>query len=536
MKTISYFITILTIISLGGCSHFEELNKNPNASTDLNPNLQIANIQMRQSESHHIQHRYLTYPGGFMKQWTGDWSITQYGGHAAKNQSQMDEPWGDSETGFYPRIVKEVVDVIERTKGDPNQVNVNSVARILKVENFLRFTDRYGDIPYFNAGMGYYTGDYNVPYDKQEDIYNDFFKELSEASAALTAGGDLLTNDLYYNGDIAKWKRFANSLHLRIAMRLVKVNPDLARQEAEKAIAAGVFASNADICMVKHENYLNPGSGLGPGNGLAIRLSNQGDPTQNQFRLTTEIISAMESRQDPRILYYGGIYRDDSPGTDITSQVLAYFSGQPYSYLTIPGQHFTWDEGMWRPNIDITVNGENVNVAVAYQLLQPNKMIQKYDAPFVHMTYAEVEYLLAEAAFRWNIGTGSAQSHFEKALEASVRQWSVYGVNSFDETAISNYVSFNSAKFAGNELTEINTQLWILHFLDPHETWSNWRRTGIPQMTFVVWPDNASNGQFPRRLIYPIEEQIQNAENYREAVKRMGGTDDWINRVWWDKE
>jgi hypothetical protein len=318
-------------------------------------------------------------------------------------------------------------------------------------------------------------------------------------------------------------------------MRLIKIAPAKARVEAEKAVANGVFTSNSDICFVKHENYQNPGDGKGPGNGLATRLSNQGDAMNNAFRLTTELIAAMEDRYDPRILYYGGVYYNDGAGTEITQQVRTALGNCQYQYMTFPSQYFSYED--WRPAIDIIANGQTLNVAHSFQRLQPSKLITRFDAPFIHMTYAEVEFLLAEAAFRgWNAGSGSAQSHFEKGLEAAVRQWSVFGITNFDETAISDFVNFNKNNFAGNELAEINTQLWILHFLDPLETWSNWRRTGLPNITFTVYPDNGSNGKIPRRMEYPVEEQTKNKENYQEAVSRMGGTDDWTNRVWWDKE
>jgi hypothetical protein len=529
---IKIYILLLCLagINFVGCSHFEELNKNPHKSSDLDPNLQIATVQMRQSENHQEWHRYICYPGGFMHQWCGDWATVNYGGHCVKSTAFTEQLW----MSYYPYIIRDAVDVVQRTSDNPAYVNVNSIARIIKVENFLKLTDYYGDIPYFNAGMGYYTGNYNASYDKQEDIYDDFFKELSEASAALTASDDLLTHDLYYDGNIEKWRKFANSLHLRIAMRLIKINPEKARTEAEKAIAAGVFTSNDDICFVSHENYQNPGSGEGPGNGLATRLSNQGDAINNAFRLSTELISSMENRYDPRILYYGGVYYNNGEATEITQAVKAALNCD-YQYMTFPAQYFSYED--WRPAIDIVVNGQTLNVSHSFQRLQPSKLITRFDAPFVHMTYAEVEFLLAEAAYRgWNVGGGSALSHFEKGLEAAVHQWSLFGVTSFDEAAIANFIEFNKNNFAGNELIEINTQLWILHFLDPLETWSNWRRTGIPEINFIVWPDNTSDGKIPRRMEYPLEEQTKNEANYQEVLIRMGGTDSWTNRVWWDKE
>ncbi|GHU93433.1 hypothetical protein FACS1894156_0260 [Bacteroidia bacterium] len=537
MKTLNYILYCSILLAGTACTDFDELNSDPNKSTDMDPNLQIATVQMRQSEDHQEWHRYLIYPGGFMAQWAGEWATVDYGGKAKRNAAYMEYMW----IMYYPYIIRDVVDVVERTKGNPKYVNVNAVGRILKVENFLRLTDYYGDIPYSNAGMGYYSGDFNAKYDPQEQIYNDFFNELTTAAAALTVGGDPLSHDLYYNGDIEKWRRFANSLHLRIAMRLIKVNPAKAREEAEKAIARGVLNSNSDICYVKHEDHQNPGDGKGAGNGLTTRLSNQGAAATNAFRLTTELVTAMEDRKDPRILYYGGMYLNTGAAPDILQPVrdtlakLLEVTTCPLSYITTPAQYFSYDNLDGRPEIKIELGGQQVSVPHSYQRLQPNKMIQKFDAPFIHMTYAEVEFLLAEAAQRgWNAGGETAEEHFVKGLEAAVRQWSLFGVTNFNNTAIADFVNYNKANFAGNELVEINTQLWILHFMDPLETWSNWRRTGIPDLNFVVFPDNTSGGQIPRRIEYPKDEQMKNPTFYNEALDRMGGTDSWTNRVWWD--
>jgi hypothetical protein len=529
MKTIKHILCIFTLAAVCSCSNFDELNKNPHKSTDLDPNLQIATVQMRQSEDHQEWHRYIIYPGGFMNQWGGEWATVNYGGHAAKNTAYMEYMWNE----YYPYTIRDIVDVVQRTNDDPNLLNVNSAARILKVECFLRLTDFYGDVPYFDAGMGYYNGVFKVRYDNQEDIYNDFFKELDEASAALNSSGDLLTHDLYYNGDIAKWKKFASSLHLRIAMRLIKINPEKARTEAEKAITAGVFTSNDDICYVKHEDYLNPGDGKGPGNGLATRLSSPDDPTQSLFRLSTELIAAMEDSKDPRILYYAGCYYTDANHTDITQQVKDQLL--LYQNMAVPAQMFVYDD--WKPAINVNINGTAVSLEHALQRLQPSKLITAYDAPFIHISYAEVEFLLAEAAQRGWAAQGTAQSHFEKGLEAAVRQWSLFGVKNFDETKITDFINYNQLS-AGSELLQINTQLWILHFLNPMETWANWRRTGLPDIQFYNrYPnENQSGGKTPRRLEYPIDEQMKNKENYQDALNRMGGVDDWTNRVWWDKE
>src|SRR5690606_31831133 len=144
--------------------------------------------------------------------------------------------------------VVNIVDAVERTKNDPARSNLNAICRIMKVYEFARITDFYGDIPYSQAGKAFSEGIIQPAFDKQEVIYNDFFIELAAAAAQLDPTKDAVRGDLFYNGNTDAWKKFANSLRLRYAMRLVKVNPTKAKAEAEAAFNAGVFTGNSDIC------------------------------------------------------------------------------------------------------------------------------------------------------------------------------------------------------------------------------------------------------------------------------------------------
>lgn len=530
MKYQTIFIALLVmfpmILGTTGCSHFEDMNMDPTSSTDMDPNLQLPTIQLLQTNNHQEWHRYFIYPGGFMQQWAGDWATVEYGGKAKKNSSYMEQMWNK----YYPGIVKNVVDMVERTKDDPAKVNINAVSRIMKVYIFSKLTDMYGDIPYFGAGTGYYTGVLNPVYDKQEEIYNDFFEQLSLASGALSNEKDPVLYDAFFDGDIDKWRKFANSLHLRLAMRLIKADPEKARAEAEKAIEAGVMTGYSDICYILHEDVANSNNDYDTGNGVSNRLLDS--PKESQFRLTTELISYMEDSSDPRIPMYGGSYLNDVARTDVTQEIYEAH-GNSYKPMTVGAYKWTWEE--WLPTITVTKDDVEYEVPGSYQKLQPSKLITAYDAPYIHMSYAEVQFLLAEAAFRgWTTG-GTAEDHFAKGLAAAVEQMRLYGAE-INADEVDAFVAANPLT-PGNELEQINAQLWVLHFLNPFESWANWRRTGYPDLTFYnYWPgENQSDGEIPRRMQYPLDEQIKNAENYQEAVARMG-SDDWTNHVWWDKE
>lgn len=529
IRNIKYLV-LVAIVALTACID-EDLNKDPNTNPDMATGLQITTIQVLPSSDPEAWHRYLIYPGGFMNQWTNDWSLVEYGGKGKKNDSFFPQLW----ESMYPSVIKNVVDLVERTRNKPEDVNAHAAARILRVENFLRLTDYYGDIPYFEAGMAYYNGAFKPAYDRQEDIYKDFFKELKEAAAQFDQSKESITlGDMYYNGDLNKWKKFANSLRLRIAMRLVKVDPDLAKIEAESAVADGLFTSNEDICYVMHDGV--GGTGQSGGNALANRFLNGNSST---FRISKQLIAVMEKSKDPRILYYGGSYLEDAARTDITPLLFAKYS--KYENFAIGAELFSWDDRATVPNNPVSLtldNGSVIEVPKLLQFMQPSRIISNPASPFVHMSYAEVEFLLAEAAFRGYSVGGTAAAHFQTGLKASVEQWSIFGVKP-DAVAVQNFLNANPLQ-NGTELKQIATQLWVLLFMDPFETWSNYRRLGLPEEANFLnnySGENESGGQSPRRMQYPISEQTSNPEGYRSAVDRLESkVDSWTERVWWDKK
>ena len=529
-------IVMVAMLGLGSCVNFDDLNSDPNKSTDMDPDLLLSTIQWLPSSDWQRMHRLFIYPAGFMNQWAGAWVIVNYGGEGRKNTAYFEYLWATS----YPEVIKNVVDVVERTKDDPEKINTHAIARILKVQNFMRLTDYYGDIPYFEAGMGYFTGNLKPKYDKQEDIYADFLKELKEAEAALDVSQPAPKYDHYYNGNIAQWKKYANSLRLRVAMRLVKVDPARAETEAKAAIQSGVFTSNSDICYLKHENLVTPGVGVGTGNAVSNLLNESATGATNGswFWYTSDFIKPMELMNDPRIRYIAGAYLNDRNKTDVTDQVLAQRGS--YAAMCCAAQAYSYDANPEYPSaatdLDvIDANGETVSLDMAYTRLRPSNAIDAYDAPYIHMSYAEVAFLKAEVEIHWG-SIGDAATYYAEGLQAAVRQWTLFGVE-VDADQADAFAANLLRTGKEDALYDINMQLWILHFLDPLESWANWRRSGYPEVTYYNRNPsvNTTNGQTPRRIQYPLEEQLKNAVNLQEAVDRLGGSDDWTGRVWWDK-
>ncbi|RAW00610.1 SusD/RagB family nutrient-binding outer membrane lipoprotein [Pseudochryseolinea flava] len=517
------------------CDHFEELNQNPVTSTDMDPNLMLPTIQLQLSGGQFEQLRNgFIYSGEWMQHWTGEYASTEYGGKGVRNDAYMGALW----TAQYPREVKNIVDMVERTTGVPENVNINAVSRIMKVYIFSRLTDLYGDIPYFDAGKGYYTRLFTPKFDRQEDIYNHFFEELDGAVKSFDASQKAITEDFYFEGNIEQWKRFANSLRLRLAMRLTKVNIEKAEQQAEAAIALGTMQSNDDMAVMQHIVTTWRGGTFG-GNGVSYTFMNTSTTAdESLFRMCSTFASYMEDMNDPRITMYGRSYlKSENRPDDITDEVFDVVGS--YTQMSLLPSTFSWEASSQGAAIDVEYNGNTVkDLTKLYQCLQPSNYIARIDAPYIMMSYAEVELWKAEAAFRgWDTGA-SVQEHFSKALEAGVKQMYTYGVPEVDESVVSDFVDANPI-VSGQELEQINNQLWVNFALNGQEAWANWRRSGFPA---IEYPNrdpgvNQSGGEIPRRMQYPQEELDYNTANAQEAIARMpGATDSWMNRVWWDKE
>ena len=254
--------------------------------------------------------------------------------------------------------------------------------------------------------------------------------------------------------------------------------------------------------------------------------------------MTNELLEALTSTNDPRTLYIGGAYYTDSKRTDITSIVYE----KTGSYQGVPAQDFIYNA--WAPALTINIDGKDVSVAHHYQKMQPSKLLTDPASPYMHLTYAETEFYLAEAAARhWNVSSESAKEHYKKGLVAAIKQWSLFGANVPDDATLEALSEEQSSLLDAGDteaLEEINKQLWLLYILDPIEAWSNIRRSGMPSKYTKFYnlapTENESDGKRPNRMMYPLEEQIKNKENLEEALSRMGGTDNWTSRVWWDKE
>ena len=557
------YIMLLSALTLGGtftsCSdnHMESVNTDDTKSPTINPNAQLTTALLQTYGDFGLMDTYRSYITGFTQYFAGGWNVSFYAGAVNPDNDQMRLIWDQ----YYSVGIKNLVDAIHNSKDMPN---TNAALRIHRVYLMSILTDTYGDIPCSEAGLGFIEGISNPKYDKQEDIYNWFFAELKDCVSQLGTGSDRISGDVTsLNGDTDLWKKYANSLILRFAMRISDVNPALAQQEFE-----GVLASESGYIGNSNENayvkYLDAPFTLYDGsrdldfraNALSEILYGQ-DPTSPTFVCST-LYNMLKNNNDPRLLkicrnYINTTRSETKPEGcfDVTDDMIAWENaGGTGVQANDPGAAW-WDQ--W-PTVPATSEIPTLQQLVnnypdkGYdQSNFPARMTRPFlalafeqpNCPGILITSAEVEFLLAEAATKGWAVQGDAESHYEAGIRAAMQLLNdCYDiVGKISETDINDYIAANP--LGDNPKEQINKEAYILHLTNPAEAWANLRRSDYP-----VLQDRAKFGNFtytcvdgfktPVRLKYPNLEAKYNSVNYKEAIERLGGTDDWHKRMWWD--
>jgi hypothetical protein len=412
--------------------------------------------------------------------WAQHYAEIQYPDEETGNvrDSRMDGYW----TGYYSGNLKDIQTVIE-TGAEEGLVNAEGVGRIWKAFIFHHVTDLWGDVPYSQALMG---AENTTPvYDAQADIYADLLSEL-EAGAALVSNsapgfGD---GDLIYGNDFTKWKKFANSVRMRLAMRMSEVNPSAAQSAFQAAYNAGGFTSNDDNAMIQWPGapYENP-----------FYENWQG---RDDHAMSRTLINILKDLNDPRLFSYAepaasdGEYRGHENGRDDLPPGVSFADISRIS-------------DFWR------ANGAASPTAV--------------------MTYSEVLLLEAEAAARGWI-PGDPEELYLAGIEANMNQYDPWGHGPTD-AQIAEYLDNPDIAYTG--LEDIQLQQWIGLFMNGNEAWSNARRTGVPERP--VGADLMWLGKIPTRYSYPPDEQSYNNANLQAALSAQGMSSPNITtEVWWD--
>jgi len=565
MKKIYYYIAsavmILTLVGLSACSdaYMEDVNTDDSKASTIDPNAQLTTALLQTYGDFSLMDTYRSYITGFTQYYAGGWNVSNYAGAVYPKDSEMTYVW----KRYYSIGIKNLVDAIHRSENMPN---TNAALRIHRAYMMAVLSDIYGDIPCTEAGMSYINGNANPKYDTQEEVYDFIFSELKACAAQLDKGTDLISGDVTsLGGDVAAWKRYANTLRLRYAMRISDIAPEKARIEFESALNAdgGIISSAEDDAYVK---YIDAPFTLYDGaNDLDFRANALGemiygqDPESPSFVCST-LFNYMKKMNDPRLYRIARCYihttrsqTDTSGNFDVTDEVIDW--GERGGTGIVP---CNVGDAWWSDWVNGPTNNE-IPTLESLVKLYPDKGYDKNnyparmlrptiaiafcnaDCPGILITSAEVEFLLAEAASKgWDV-PDDAESYYEAGIRASMQMLNSYYdiVSKISDTEIDEYIAANP--LGDNAREAINTQAWILHLTNPSEGWANLRRSDYPALADRTllpvrgdFPHEDPNMQTPVRLRYPLLEAKYNSVNYKEAVERIGGNDNWHTRIWWD--
>lgn len=359
----------------------------------------------------------------------------------------------------------------------------------------------------------------------------DMLKELDEAQANLGSGvAKMGDHDVYFRGNAAQWKKFANSLMLRLAMRLSKVDPSTAQTWVKKAVANGLITSNSENVKLDHPGGVTTNDSAEP---YAKIFAHE----DKEFFLSEKFVNELKNKQDPRLALIATVCED--PSISIQKSGYQFGNTNPEVQQGLPGGYNISKNSAWYIGKKI-VNFDPQNYQSKYSV--PNRYTYSDPtSPTFIVTYAQTQLLLAEAAVRGWV-SGDAKTYYENGVRAAMEQFAQFpnATKLYQQyvtpEAINTYLTANP--FDGT-LEQINTQYWINCFCDEYESFSNWRRSGYPALQSTYDPANpyglsATKGSIPRRFAYPSTESQVNTKNYDAAVSGLSDGDTFTSRIWWD--
>lgn len=372
-----------------------------------------------------------------------------------------------------------------------NDVNNMAAALVMKSWFISNLTDMFGDIPYSDAFRGK-EALYSPKYDTQQSIYTSLLADLEKANDLFNENKPFESSDLIYAGDVLKWKKFTNSMRLRLLVRVSNKSemnvPAKISEMFNNPTKYPLIASNDEEAMMKY-------TGVKPFINLFFEMS--AAEFSGSRRMGKPLMDLLNNTVDGRRFRYA---TKNTPGA---------YVGIPSGYNEQETIAFADNGGLKTSTLATTLKDD------AY--------------PFPILTWSEVNFLLAEAALKGWI-TADAQSYYNKGIEASWKQWKC----TWDGTAGTTYLARSTVRFSGATATmeRLISQKYIAMFFSGFEAWYDYRRTGYPVLP--IGPAAKNNGVLPVRFEYPLITKATNKTNYDIAAARIGG-DNLLTKVWWQK-
>lgn len=480
-------LLILLSITFASCKkEFQKLNTNPNQLEVANDPSLVGNIEVN---SFFNSAYYAWTLGNGMGQYA-TFSQSYYNTLARYIPSSNQPYWNILYTD-----ARDANQVITDSKANGNTA-MQAVGLILRSYSFAQLTDLWGDIPFKNALQGQ-NGKFTASYDSQQTVYTDasigVLPSLRAADSLLKISVNTISGDLVYSGDITKWRKFCNGLRLRYLLRVSAKLPSAA-SEMQSIVAGGaIFQSaseSAELALPSSVPYAFP--------------------------------SVTERSGDYAIKYANTLLYNFFVNTGDQARLTLLFSKNTSSQATT-GFNFSYYGGM---PIVADANTAQVNAASGFNssifVSSPSSIVLKARV----ITYAEVQFILAEAALKGLITTGSAAAYYTNGVAGAYADYGIDAITTTNYLANANII-YNPT----NALNQIITQKWVANLNVGFEGWLEYRRTGIP--AFDAISANLNGNKISSRFIYPPDEQNINTANYKAELNKMNGVDDPNYRAWW---
>ena len=489
MKPIYQRLSILVLaIVLGACNkNFNAINTDPNTSTSLSPQYLLSTALISTAYAYQDE-AFMGKPG-------------EAGRYITKVRNEADDLFGwssESWDGYYNTL--SINDEMYTLAAQGKMSQYMAVSKVIRVFNFAFITDLYGDCPYSDALHSKDSNIVHPKYDSQASIYPDLLKTLTAANDSLANTSLALdkTYDVLYNGNILKWRKFANALHLRLLMRIASKDATAFAQIqsiVNDPVRYPLFESNADEAGVKYLGVTKSDSWQG-GNLVSSVTE------MNKYKPSKEIVDTLLSLNDPRLSVWV------APVTQATGYTI-----DPNTYVGVPN-------AIPSP---YDYNGGEAHISELSAMFYANA------SPMLKaslMTYAEQCFILAEAAQHGGVTVSgeTAASLYAKGIGASM------DANGISSTVQNTYLQQPAVVYNGT-LSQLITQKWVALFLKGAEGWFDHRRTGLP--AFVPGPLSAIRS-IPSRFIYPVTEQSYNLSSYQQALVQQGA-DQTTTLMWYLK-
>ncbi|MDA9317084.1 SusD/RagB family nutrient-binding outer membrane lipoprotein [Polaribacter sp.] len=477
-KTNIILFTFLSFILLIGCDKdFEELNVDPNNSTAVPAHLLLGGTQRVYANT-----MYSTQLGGDMGAcWGQHWSKVQYNDEAryVPRRGNIDAIWNN----MYTSVISEANAMYNLAEAEENN-SLKGAALVMQAIGYQTLVDLYGPVPFTEAIN---EAILKPAYDDETVVYEGVIKLLTDAATLLnnSTGSINPSSDLFYGGDVSKWTKLANSLKFRALMRISStrnVSTEL------QALMGKMFTSNDDSAQI---SYLSAAPDANPIWETIVF------GTRAEYKINSVIVDILTDLNDPRLEVYAG---ENADGNII---------GKPSGFGT---QTTLPNEGLGYTYSNISPLGEFY--------LTPT-------LPGVVLSYSQLSFLIAEAMNEGFINGGitSSLEWYKKGIAANLE------FNGLDSGSASNYLSQSILNYTttADAKTKIATQEWIALFGQGFETWTEWRRTQIPELTPAA---EAIITQIPTRMFYPTTEPSLNKANYDAAVLKISG-DELTSSLFW---